>query len=145
MGHPPGLTGKGDNCREGGTELGDFKGNLVCVGVVFTGQGFYCAQHAFMGRQALKHTLIGGTMPSLADEALIALRSGQRAKDIEHAGELNRALIDSMVNLQAANASEYEQRRRVSEVENRAEQLIGETRTAILRSMRQGFTRSQRT
>ena len=31
---------QGEPCREGDTELGDFKGNLECMGVVFPGPGF---------------------------------------------------------------------------------------------------------
>ena len=33
---------QGEHCREGGTEIGSFEGPLPFMGVVFTGEGFYC-------------------------------------------------------------------------------------------------------
>ena len=83
----------GKRCTLKGEELLQIEGSIRQLRLTFPGgHTFYCSVHAFQGCQAVKNRMINGVMPSERDEALIALRASQRAKDIEEGDVKNSRL-----------------------------------------------------
>ena len=83
----------GKRCTLKGEELLQIEGSIRQLRLTFPGGNtFYCSVHAFQGCQALKNRMVNGVMPGERDEALIALRALQRARDIEEGDVTNSRL-----------------------------------------------------
>jgi hypothetical protein len=104
--------------------------------------GFYCSQHAWLGFCALKEGHIEGSLPTVRDLALIALRAGTQARQVEELGakfqeiqlevvrietlrmEAERDKHQARAVVQAASSTvELERRKSNAEVQNAREEL----------------------
>ena len=110
----------GEQCTERGVEAMTVSGNVVFRGsmVTWNGMGFYCAIHAWGAVEGLLNKSLNGITPNLRTQALIGLRAGQRAADIEAQDQSLAALRMEIAFVEARNV-ESERRRVLAETESK--------------------------